>query len=726
MRSMLRALPLCLIVACSGAAEEPAANVGADGAAPAIDATADATTDVDAAAPDASAPADGAASTDAPPETPADTASPEVGDDAASGASLVPATAACSPAPPTCPPPVAEKAVRASYRKDAWLPSYAEDGDAPTSGGRLHVAAISNVTGTITKVTIDGVDVSALSTPDLKPSIEWAHAWPKKLVAGEPVWVQFHARAAKWDSASSGTLRIETDAGVAFDGSFPVAKTTVPITWVTTTDDLSTAIVHVANRDTAARTVKRVLIDGRDVTASACLPQKTLAAGATALITVPLCAPWSLGHAWTVAVEYADATTAVGVGRVVRPFHPVEAWNNTTECPFPGAGGKASNYDAIVVKGGVDTLYTHGGVCGACGCDTYKLVNETLPGAGIQTLLTDDVATSIARLTNLAGVAAFSTGDESDGAVFEAVSSSDKRLYSVPAKKAERSELLWGLYPGLPTFNGGKTNKNIGTFAGMADVQGMDFYIGACAPHITRFGTDYPLRGAYDYLRNTRENHMPLPTFLYAQGLSPAWRKRVEVGGVTLVDYFADPSASEITVQAFHVLAAGGKGFLWFQVNQDRAKASPESWSAIVRMNKITRAVRELVREGDVTGGAKTAQKALVEAIRARDAIVVPVIDEEVTARPTDTACSTAASAAALPHWRFGAQKVSVDVAIPADLGVAEVFEVTADGPKDFPTVGVAGRTVTLKDVAVDEATPARLFVLARTKDVRGKVAAAK
>lgn len=643
------------------------------------------------------------------------------------GSWLIPPAIACAPAAPTCPEPAAsDTTVRASYRKDAWLPSYQEDGDAPTSGGRFHVAAIAATTGTITKVTVDGLDVSTLATPDLKPSIEWAHVWPKKVVAGEPVWIQFHSRAAKWDSASTGAFKIETDAGVAAEGTFPVAKTTVPITWVTTTPDRATALVHVQNRDTAARTIERLLVNGRDVTASACLAEKTLAAGETTLITIPLCAPWKLGDAWTVAVEYADAPTAVGVGRVVTPVYPIEAWNNTGECPWPGPGGKAANYEAIVKNGGVDTLYTHAGVCGACGCDTYTLLNDTLPKAGIRTLVTSDLGKSTGKgtkLTNLASVAAFSTGDESDGSVFVDASGSDDRQVSAPAKKANDSEDLWGWYPEVPTFNGGKTNKNIGTFAGMADVQGMDFYIGACAPHITRFGTDYPLRGPYDYLKNTRENHMPLPTWLYAQGLSPAWHKEVEVSGVKLVDYYASPSASEILVQGMHVVAAGAKGFLWFQVNQDRAKESPAAWQAIVKTNAMVRRVREHLREGDVAGLAKTSGKALVEAIRARDAIVVPVVDEDTTAKPTDVACNTATSAAAVPRWKFAAQTLAVEVSIPNDFGVAEVFEITADGPKDFTSIAASGRTLTLSSVALDEATPVRLFVIARTKEVRAAAA---
>lgn len=81
--------------------------------------------------------------------------------------------------------------------------------------------------------------------------------------------------------------------------------------------------------------------------------------------------------------------------------------------------------------------------------------------------------------------------------------------------------------------------------------------------------------------------------------MNAAWHKKVEIGGTTIVDYYADPSPSEITVQAFQAIAAGGKGLLWFQVNQDRAKASPASWNAVVGANKLTRAVRTLLREGE-------------------------------------------------------------------------------------------------------------------------------
>lgn len=52
-------------------------------------------------------------------------------------------------------------------------------------------------------------------------------------------------------------------------------------------------------------------------------------------------------------------------------------------------------------------------------------------------------------------------------------------------------------------------------------------YVAACAPHIQQFLSPPPLRGSYDYLRLTRNNHMPLPTWLYSQLLDDGWDAQV-------------------------------------------------------------------------------------------------------------------------------------------------------------------------------------------------------
>ena len=58
-------------------------------------------------------------------------------------------------------------------------------------------------------------------------------------------------------------------------------------------------------------------------------------------------------------------------------------------------------------------------------------------------------------------------------------------------------------YPGLSTYQGGHVASFNGAYAGMTDVQGMDFYVAACAPHVTNYASTMRIQGAYDYLHMT-------------------------------------------------------------------------------------------------------------------------------------------------------------------------------------------------------------------------------
>ena len=55
-------------------------------------------------------------------------------------------------------------------------------------------------------------------------------------------------------------------------------------------------------------------------------------------------------------------------------------------------------------------------------------------------------------------------------------------------------------------------------------------YVAACAPHIQEWLFYPPLRGSYDYVRLTRDNHLPNPSWLYSQGLSTVWDAKVGLG----------------------------------------------------------------------------------------------------------------------------------------------------------------------------------------------------
>lgn len=634
----------------------------------------------------------------------------------------LPATVSCAPSKGACTPlpPVTE--LFASYRKDRYFEDeiYDEYTAYPTDGGRFHIAGVAAATGTVTTVALDGVDMSTLLQPP-SPRIEWFHVYPSVVTAGEPIWVAFHSRDPAFDVATTGTIRVETDGGVALDGTFPVAIATAPLTSITLSADRKTLLVHVRNDGDTPVTATRLLVNGRDVQTGgvACIADPAIAPGDAALWTVPLCEAMAAGTPVTVVVDFDGAPASVGVLRALRPHFPVEAWGVGSDCAVPGANDAAfqAHLDA-----GFDTFYLYWGGNAECGYETSTLVNDVFPESwpGVHALVGDDFLkrpSPETAITDPTAVAGFLTGDESDGEIYLEDGSPK------PATKAADAKRLWEMYPELTVYNGAMTNGNVGTFAGMVDVQGIDAYMGACAPYITAFEKPRPPRVVHDYLRNTRDNHMPLTTWFYAQGLHSGWNV-----GEDPVRH-VQPAPQEILTQAMMVLTAGGKGLMWFQTDQDEAAVSPERWKAIADANWAIRAVRDLVREGDITGAATTnaGDDVLIEAIRSRDAIVVPLV-----ALATDNVVDYVACIEWIvaltppPAWTFSAQTVDVSVRVPPDLAVAEVFEVEVGGglaDVAWASDG-ASRTLTLPDISLSNASPVRLFVLAATSDVRERVEA--
>ncbi len=630
---------------------------------------------------------------------------------------LIPPTARCTPVGQPCANVQSQPGVFTSFRKDFYLPfaEYRENNPDPVNGGRFQIVANSAVTGTVSVMRLNGVDVTQLLR---EPDMEWYHVWPTSVTAGEPVWFHFHSRNPAWNTATSGQLRIETTAGVAVDAPFSVQLPKVVMTYVTTSSDMSELLIHLKNEDTANHTITAVWVNGKDALArGACIPKNTLVPQDSLLIRAPLCTPASPGDPWTVVVEFAGAPPAVGSGRVLRPHFVMEAWTSNSNCAFPG--GNTTNFNRHRAAG-FDTHYMYWGVPGACSYNTSTVVNETAPALGdFFVLIGDDFLNRPDPqnlITNTAAVAGFLTGDESDGSIY------DNEGFPNPENKAQKARQLWAMYPDITVYNGAMTNRNVGTFAGMTDVQGIDFYVAACAPHITEWGYGVPLRGAYDYLRNTRNNHMPLPTWMYAQGLSTVWNKQ---NYITTIHVQPDPQ--EIDLQAMSVVAAGGKGLMWFQSTLSEADHAPARWNAIARMNWWIRRFREFIREGDINQNVVTSDNILVDQIRSRRALIIPIINLATTKTVSDTDCAMAFTLESMvPHWELATVSVSVNIIVPEDFGVLEWFEVESTGTRDLTyPVSVSGRVVTVSGIPLGNATPSRVLVLAADGDVRVEMDAA-
>jgi hypothetical protein len=171
-------------------------------------------------------------------------------------------------------------------------------------------------------------------------------------------------------------------------------------------------------------------------------------------------------------------------------------------------------------------------------------------------------------------------------------------------------------------------------------------------------------------------------------------------------------------------MAAGAKGLMWFQTNMKEASRAPAHWDAIAYVSWTTRTLRELLRTGDLIGTAKATAPAIVEAIRTRDAIVVPVVSTKTSSAPTDLGCQLAlGGGGAVPHWQMAAQTMDVAIDVPRDLGVVEVLEVQRTTVKVVGGVTVSGRTLTIHAVPFDNATPARVFVLSGKGELKKELA---
>ncbi len=599
--------------------------------------------------------------------------------------------------------------IYSAYRKDFYLdnetyPTELEDD--PLDGGRFHIAALSQISGHVSGVFINDIPVEDLLS-DLK--MDWRHVWPEEAMEGRPIWFAFHSRDPMWDTVESGTIRIETDAGLAVDGTFSVGTHPFQITYVTLDDSGSRLLVHVKNDSDSIQTVNRVLLNGTELLESEkiSVPKRALEPGETALWTVDFLTPPVMGSAWTLALEFEDLPSVAAVGRFLRPFFPVEAWQKGGDCPFPGVNDDAFE---LFTQGGLDTFYAYWGTGNSCGYENATMLNETMPSAGIYALLGDDFNWNnppVDILTNTSAIAGVLTGDESDWSYVT------EEGTPAPENKALKSRKVWRAFPELTTYNGAMTNKHIGAFAGMADVQGLDVYAAGCAPHIFKGGDGPSLRAPYDFLKDARNNHMPWPTWLYSQGM----------GGWTVM-----PDPQELMVQGLEVLLAGGKGLMWFQVGVSMSEEYPDSWQAISDMNWMVRGVRRLIREGDLAPLASSDENTVVDAIRSLDAIVVPIITLDETERPTNDKCVLYALDLIEEeeiHWLLNPRTVDISVTIPEDVPLADIFEVRPDGVEEISySVQMQGRTITLLDVPLDNEVPGRVFVFATHDGIRAEVAA--
>lgn len=582
-------------------------------------------------------------------------------------------------------------------------PAYPEADIADPTGGRVvivgraaaagQLAAAGVVPGDVpggrSRAAFD-VRVGGLSTADAVAAgqIDWLRVWPTTFEAGDPIWVTLHTRAPD----APLVLDLQTDTGATvMRVDAPLAPSPVVVTSVAYA--AQEVWVHLHNDDAVPHKLDRLLLDGRDVTASACVAVPMIQPGASITLTIPLCEPPAQGAAWTLVATWADAAPSVAAGRVMPPHFPTHTWPSDADCALPGVND--AHYQTLAAAG-LDTFFVRSSYDqeGCASVPTVNAISTDFGPAGAWAMLDEftpdpsDTSRVLARML----------GDEVDNRSLDELLNTQR-----PRALAEETQGYGAQSPHLPTYIGASRHRFTGMFAGVADLQGMDMYAAACAPHITDFGTHPPLRGPFDYLRATRNNHMPGVTWLYAQGL----------GG-----WPAQPSPGDIRHAALSVVAAGGKGLMWFQTPLDKVAENPESWAALSEVTRQIRALGERLRLGDPTGAATGPDPAIVEAVRVPGGLVLVVLPVATTDGPAELACALGS----YTPWQIAEQVVHVDVTVPDDLGVGEVFELVGDQLVDADST-IVGRTLGL-DLPFGPNVAGRLLVIADDPDLRAEIEA--
>ena len=431
-------------------------------------------------------------------------------------------------------------------------------------------------------------------------------------------------------------------------------------------------------------------LNGLDVTEAACVPRALVEPGESVLWRLRLCEPAALGDVWTLVVRFAGGPVSVGTGRIVMPHFPIHSWVKEKDCPYPGANW--ANYMAHRERG-FDMPFMRSSFYGeACNDATSQSIVEASKGITDQYFLLDEWAdpgtedySRVARLL----------GDEVD-------SNRDDKPFRV-SRDAKRS---WTQQPGMTTYIGAARHRPNGAFAGIADIQGMDIYFASCAPSI--LSQMLPgLRAPYDYFKAVIRNHRPNTTWFYSQGIHDGW-----VG---------TPNAPELKVSAMSVVVSGAKGLMYFMTNMKLVEKYADTWEAMGQVNRDIRSIRRLLREGDATGGAKaTAPDVLIEAIRSKGAIVVPIVNVSPEKALDFSRCIIEGEDA---HWVFADVTTDVTVEVPVDFTVAHFLEV--DGAEIVTPdleIWAQGRTIHIKGVSLTEERPYRILVLAADQETVDRI----
>eukprot|EP00462_Mataza_sp_D1_P026492 CAMPEP_0175148610 /NCGR_PEP_ID=MMETSP0087-20121206/16733_1 /TAXON_ID=136419 /ORGANISM="Unknown Unknown, Strain D1" /LENGTH=594 /DNA_ID=CAMNT_0016434109 /DNA_START=33 /DNA_END=1817 /DNA_ORIENTATION=- len=572
-----------------------------------------------------------------------------------------------------------------SYRKDHYTDPklYPElFGPNPTTGGRAHYVLQGKFSGqpafplTVSfnkgKTVVPQIpDYSGWNSTDL----DWARVEVNDKTG--KVWVSLHSTKDDFMSGIAQITVTDSKQAVICDESVTAANSEIPVevTWVTSQKNFTELVVHLQNSGKSSVSVSNLVVNGEKQS------DVSLSAGEHTVLVYPL--HTALLSVWT--VEYSIGSGNVGFGgTLLREVFPFEDWPKGGQCPFPESN--QSNFE-LFKDLGVDTHFFNKNKENSCTDDWQSILKNAR--ANNYWLLPSEFTEKPDELPFQDGVLGLFISDEGDD------------NYGKCRDEFSRHMQRRRDYPGLPTYQGGKTSKFNGAFAGITDIQGMDFYTAGCAPHVTSGISKMRIQGAHDYLLNTRNNMKPGAVWGYSQFLcSDCWDVKAL-------------SPGETTAQIASVFAASNKGMMLFQT--DYRSVSNPAWASSKAMFASFKPVKELLRVGDKmqAGVTWSASPAQVTVIQAPTALVVIAVSWNADGY-NDLTCAIGFGAGA--HWHFSELKgLSATIQLPAGFVPGNVQESTGSGlvPAKI-SASTSGSTLSLAEIDIGKDITARVFVVNR------------
>jgi glucosylceramidase len=574
---------------------------------------------------------------------------------------------------------VKSSSISNNFRKDYYLPKdqYNEDfakAKEPVEGGRLQfITSVSkdlNIKGDLTvdmgsfKIKMDPNEYDEDSEAPVLKDVNWVRCYYDKNSGS--ILTTLHVSTDKaLNSINKLKIYDENDLELInedLNSKEFNSESLLQITYVTTRNNYKEMIIHLHNYDNNNDiTISSINILGGSIN----LNEKiTIPAGNHYVITTDISSlKLSETSIWTASITTTDdkgndKVSSGWGGRVIKEKYPIEAWPKGDDNPFPTKSCNEDNFELFTNDLLIDTMFMKKDDCGDDSVDEiYNAVKESqtssnpwyiLPSSSFwyeddgKRLPPDDVYDSI--------VGAF-LGDESDTSLDASwnVWWRHQLTEKIQNESGQRK---------IATYDGGHSNRLNGAFSGVTDIQGMDFYIAGCAPHITAWAQDQRIQGAYDYLYNTRQNMKPLPTWTYSQAFcADCWAKY-------------PLNSNEIIVQLASVLSAGNKGLMMFQADSRSPSDNRQAWDDAGNFLKSVKLISEDLRQGDVEGGflttsANAESEAIVNVITSPDVSTLIYINTNAAGYNGKT-CDIPGPQR---HWTFSETIVkNTNVVVPANM----------------------------------------------------------